>query len=399
MSKLQNKVRLIFMAKKQLQSGLTLNGIAPNILLKNVESTAPFLFKGELETSQKNNAFLAKLIFYKKNLNLLKNIDLSEYFYICLSAHWATAGTFVPTDVDNQIREGLWKHGEIGRHIEKMAKITIDAWSWDYTQVTNRKSFNPNRHQVMSTHEGTWLSVAIGGYCALIKNNKLKLAEEMADVILAEVAKEEDLLLELREQRDHINYLRSCALMAHNFGDLDRVIDQWQMSDEDPLKKRIYKLGHKLNDSYSPIFYFSGLVNKEFLSVENHRHMSLRRPKCLRNSHLYLVPIGPFMDDWGGILGSAKELTMSDKAEIIAALFEGYNRQNQAFGYIRAFRGLIQSLPDELLSMEAHLPFDLVLEIKKSKFYELSKIPKEQFEKDLSIRLENFKNEMLDFKF
>ncbi|MFA6236317.1 MAG: hypothetical protein WC635_03230 [Bacteriovorax sp.] len=387
------------MAKKQLQSGLLLNGIAPNILLINVENTAPFLFKGELDTTGPKKAFLAKLLFYKKNLNLLKNIDLTEYFHICLSAHWATAGTFVPTDVDNQIREGLWKHGEVGRHLEKMARLTIDSWTWDYTQVTNRKSFNPTKNQVMSTHEGTWLSVAIGAYCALTKNKRTELASEVADVILAEVEKEENLLLELREKRDHINFLRSSALMAHNFGDLDRVIDQWQMSDEDPFKRRIYKLGHRLNESYSPILYFTGLVNKEFLSVENHRHMSLRQPKCLRNSYRYLVPVGPFMDDWGAILGSEKELSMPNKAEIIAALYEGYNRQNQAYGYIRAFRGLINSLPEGLLSMEEYLPFDLMLEIKKSQFFESTQIPKEEFEQKMCERLESFKSDLVDFKF
>jgi hypothetical protein len=392
-------VKVENMAKKQLQSGLTLNGIAPNILLKNVENTAPFLFKGALDTTGPERAFLAKLVFYKKNLNLLKNIDLTEYFHICLAAHWSTAGTFVPTDVDNQIREGLWKHGEIGRHIDKMAKLTIESWTWDYSQVTNRKSYNPARNQVMSTHEGTWLSVAIGAYCALIKNKRIALAAEVAEVIIAEADKEEKLLLGLQEIRDHKNFLRSSALMAHNFGDLDRVIDQWQMSEDDPFRKRIYKLGHQLNESHSPILVYTGFVNKEFLSVENHRHMSLRQPKCLRNSEKYLVPLGPFMDDWGELLGRDPDLTLAEKAEIISAFFEGYKRQDQAFGYIRAFRGLINSLPDGLPTLEAHMPFDLVLEIKKSKFYESAQISKDEFEQNLSDRFEKFKSPFVDYQF
>ena len=387
------------MAKKQLQSGLTLSGIAPNILLKHVENTAPFLFSGALETSGSSRAFLAKLIFYKKNLNQLKNIDLAEYFHICLCAHWATAGTFVPTDVDNQIREGLWKHGEVGKYIDKMAKLTINAWTWDYSQVTNRKSYNLANNQVMSTHEGTWLSVAIGAYCALIKNKRTALAFEVAEVIIAETVKEEKLLIELQERRDHINFLRSCALMAHNFGDLDRVIDQWQLSDDDPFKKRIYKLGHKLNESYSPVLFYAGLVNKEFLSVENHRHMSLRQPKSLRSSAKYLVPIGPFMDDWGEVLGSDQALSLTDKAEIISALFEGYKRQDKAFGYIRAFRGLTNSLPDGIRTLDAHLPYDLVLEIKKSAFQELSDISKLDFEQDLSDRFYKFSSPLVDYIF
>jgi hypothetical protein len=387
------------MAKKQLQSGLTLNGIAPNILLKHVENTAPFLFKGELDTTGPTRAFMAKLVFYKKNLNSLKTIDLTEYFHICMAAHWSTAGTFVPTDVDNQIREGLWRHGEVGSHIEKMAKITIDSWTWDYTQVTNRKSYNLSRNEVMSTHEGTWLSVAIGAYCALKKNKRGDTADLVAEVILAEIEKEEKLLLDLQEKRDHINFLRTTALMAHNFGDLDRVIDQWQMSDDDLFKKRIYKLGHKLNESYSPILVYSGLVNKEFLSVENHRHMSLRQPKCLRISNRFLVPVGPFMDEWGAILGTSKDLTLADKAEIICAFFEGHGRQDKAFGYVRAFRGLINSLPDGLLTLEEHLAFDSMAEIKKSQFFESAKIEKEDFEADLKERLEDFRNPLVDYQF
>ncbi len=387
------------MAKKQLRSGLVLNGIAPNILLKHVENTAPFLFKGELDTKGPKKAYLAKLVFYKKNHALLKKIDLSEYFHVCMSAHWSTAGTFVPTDVDNQIRKGLWNHKDIDTHIKKMAKITIDSWTWDYTQVTNRKSFNPIRNQVMSTHEGTWLSVAIGAYCALVQNKKMELAQDVADVILAEIEKEENLLLELREKRDHVNYLRSCALMAHNFGDLDRVIDQWQMSDDDLFKQRIYKLGQQLNPQYSPILYFSGLVNKEFLSVENHRHMSLRQPKCLRNSHRYLVPVGPFMDEWGIILGKDKKLTLAEKAEIITAFFEGYTRQDQALGYVRAFKGMVESLDDGLNSLEEFLPFDVFQEIKKSAFFESAQIPKDEFEQALSKRLDKFQNDTVDFRF
>jgi hypothetical protein len=378
------------MAKKTLQSGLTLSGIAPNILLSHVQNTAPFLFSGELDTSGKKREFLAKLYFYKKNLNQLKNLNLSDYFYLCLAAHWTTAGTFVPTDVDNQIREGLWKHPEIKKHIEKMAFYTIDSWTWDYEQVTNRKSYNPERGQVMSTHEGTWLSVAIGAYNALKKHKLEALAQEVANVILAEAEKEEKLLLELREKRDHINFLRSTALMAHNFGDLDRVIDQWEMSDDDPFKKRIYKLGHRLNESQSPILVYAGQVNKAFLSVENHRHMSMRQAKCLRKSHKFLIPVGPFMDKWGRDLGESPLLSLEEKGEIVAAFYEGFKRQDQALGYVRAFHGMMSVLPKGLETLEVCLPFDLISELKNSRFGELAKMSETQ-------TIEHYKNELEKF--
>lgn len=387
------------MAKKVLRSALELNGIAPNLLLKDIEVTAPFLFKGEINTEGKDRAYLAKLVFYKKNLNALKHINLAEYFHICMAAHWSTAGTFVPTNVDNQIREGLWKHEQIQAHIDRMARVTIESWTWNYEQVTNRKAYNPALNQVMSTHEGTWLSVAIGAYCALVKHKKTELAQEVADVILAEIEKEEKLLLHLREQRDHVNFLRSTALMAHNFGDLDRVIDQWQMPEDDPFRQRIYKLGHQLNPHYSPILAYSGQVNKKFLSVENHRHMSMRQAKCLRRSYKFLIPVGPFMDSWGEALGSSKDLTLAEKGEIVSCLFEGFKRQDKAFGYARAYRGLLQALPEGLESLVADLPFDLVAEIKKSPFTQIADQSKEEFEAQFKKNLEEFECPLTGLRF
>lgn len=378
------------MANKKLQSGLALQGIAPNILLSHVENTAPFIFKGETDNTGKQRSYLAKLQFYKKNLKALQKINLAEYFSLCMSAHWATAGTFVPTNVDNQIREGLWRHGEIGSFIDIMAKITMDSWTWDYSEVTNRKTFNPHKNQVMSTHEGTWLSVAIGAYCALKMHSRPKLAIEMQEIILAEVKKEEELLLYLQETGDHLNFLRATALMAHNFGDLDRVMDQWKMDASDEFYTRIYKLGHRKNIHYSPIFLYAGEVNKKFMAIENHRHMSMRAVKALRQSKDFLIPIGPFMDEWGRILGTSTQLRLEEKAQILLAFLEGHSRQDMAFGYARALSGMLSSLENGLESLEQYIPIDRLIELKKSKLWDLAQVDRQEFE-------EKFIKEFLNF--
>jgi len=385
--------------KKKLLSGFELIGIAPNILLKHVENTAPFLFQGELDTSGEKREFLEKLRFYKKNLKALAHINLTEYFHICLAAHWSTAGTFVPTDVDNQIREGLWKHKSIKKHIEKMARLTIESWSWDYEQVTNRKSYNRLNDQVMSTHEGTWLSVAIGAYCALIKNDMPELASEVASVIVAENRKEEALLLQLKKDQDHINFLRAAPLMAHNFGDLDRVIEQWNMT-EDSFCKSIYRLGHIANPDYDPILVFTGTVNKKFSSKENHRHMAMRQPRCLRKSQMFLIPVGPFMDNWGSEIGKSKILTPVEKAEIIAAMYDGYVRQDQAFGYCRGFGALMNELSiEEKDQVESNIAFDLLQKINSSNFKEIANRTLEDFEGEYIEGLNKFKCPKTDLTF
>ncbi|WP_127717197.1 hypothetical protein [Halobacteriovorax sp. HLS] len=376
--------------KKKLQSGFELGGIAPNILLKHVENTAPFIFTGELDTSGQMRAYIEKLRLYKKNLKSLSQINLSEYFHICLSAHWSTAGTFVPTDVDNQIREGLWKHKSIKKHIERMTELTIESWSWDYRQVTNRISYNINNEQVLSTHEGTWLSVAIGAYCALKKYEMEDLAKSIQDVILAEIKKEEDLLEQLRKDRDHINMIRTAPLVAHNFGDLDRVMVQWDMHESDEFCKSIYKLGHIVNPQYNPLLVYAGKVNKEFTAKENHRHMAMRQPKCLRKSSDFLIPVGPFMDEWGSIIGNSKKLDLQEKAEIVNALYDGYKRQEEAFGYIRAFHAIIATLDGGLKELEEFISFDVLSELKSSEFFKESLTSKKEFEQSYIDRLSKF---------
>lgn len=378
------------MVKKLLQSGLLLSGMAPNILIKHVENTAPFLFKGELETTGKQRAYLEKLIYYKKHLDALKNLELDDYFYLCMAAHWATLGTFVPTEVSRQICEELWKHKNINKYIKLMAQVTIESWSWDYEQVTNRKSYNLENFQMISSHEGTWLSVAIGAYCTLMRNKIIKQAEEIAAIIIEEIKKEERLLLDFQKKRDHLNFLRASALMAHNFSVMNQAMDQWEISPETAFYKSIYKLGHKINENYSLVLAYAGQVNKEFMTLENHQHLSMRQPKCLRRSFKYLIPVGPFMDDWGMNLGSSLDLTYAEKGEIICALFDGYKKEEQAFGYARAYRGLISALPDGLKTLEMDLPYDVVYEIKKSNFSKIAQVSREEFEANYSKRLEQF---------
>lgn len=386
------------MAKKRLASGLEIKGIAPNILLQQVQNTAPFIFGKTFQYEGKELEYIERLRFYKKNLKQLKNLNLREYFYLCMSAHWATAGTFVPTDVDNQIREGLWHHSQIQKFIIPMTKIVIDSWKWDYSNVTNRKCFNKDKKQVLSTHEGTWLSVAIGCYFALKKFKEKEYQEKIENIILDEILKEQELLKYLRDEKDIINFYRAAPLIAHNFGDLDRVITQWGQEDEIFCQK-IFKLAHKKNDNFDPLLVYAGSLNKAFTSVENHRHMSLRAAKSLRLSSDFLIPVGPFMDDWGEVLGKSNLLSDQDKAEIICCLWEGHKRQDHAFGYCRAYRGLVSQLEYGLDSLAQYLPYDIVKELQDKNFQKKVSLPKEDFESSYMDNIKDFECPETKIKF
>lgn len=387
------------MAKKKLQSGLVLEGIAPNILLQHIENTAPFIFKGEIDTTPKNRQYLAKLRFYKKNLKQLNHLSLSDYFYLCMSAHFGTAGTFVPTDVDNQIRQGLWLHPKIHKNLEKMVDITIESLAWDYTPVSKRVCYNQAGETILSTHEGTWFSVAIGAYCACITHHKNELAQKVKESILREIESEINILIKLKEDQDHINFIMACPLIAHNFGDLDRVIRAWDFLDKDDFCRSIYRLGHDVETDYSNILVFAGEINKEMTSNENHRHMSLRSPKSLRKSNQFLIHVGPFLDDWGIIIGQTTKLSLADKAEIIVALFEGSKREKDDKGYARALGQILKNVEGGLDSFQEFLPFDLIQNLLKTDFYKYSQLSRDEFENSYKLKLEEFESKLTEFKF
>jgi hypothetical protein len=127
--------------------------------------------------------------------------------------------------------------------------------------------------------------------------------------------------------------------------------------------------------------------------------MSMRQARCLRRSADFLIPVGPFMDKWGKTLGESRELTPEEKGEIIICLFEGYKRQDMAFGYTRAYGALIQTLPRGIDSLEAHIAFDVVAEIKKSPFTRIAELSQEEFEGQFKTNLEEFECELTGMKF
>ena len=173
----------------------------------------------------------------------------------------------------------------------------------------------------------------------------------------------------------------------------------WDMHESDEFCKSIYKLGHEIKTDYNEIIVFAGMVNKEFTAHENHRHMALRKPKCLRKSHEFLIQVGPFFDDWGKIIADTNELSIEEKAEVIVALYEGYKREKEAFGYARAYAQIMHSLKDSQSELDQYLSFDLIQEISKSEFKKIADLTQAQFEESYMKRLKEFECPKTSFKF
>jgi hypothetical protein len=332
-------------------------GIIPRILLEHVKNTSPYLFewRGDLpphiRTLQKTGEWIQRM---GPDLTL----DHPDYFELCVSAHWATVATFVPTDVDNQIRFRLWHPAIDLESLSAMTDTVVRSREWPWTQVSARWVKGPKSGFLASGHNGEWFSIAAGAYGCL-KKKIPKRAEIILNLIEEEISFEEKLITEFLEVRDGVGLLKATAVAIHNIGDLQRVIDMWEQPEDDPLRKLLAS-----RTEASSLLWKTGELYKKMMAPESHRHFPLRRPKCLRKSSDLLVPLAPFLDDWGRLLAKHPSLTPENIGEIATALIDGWVYLKTAVGYSRALAGIENSLPGGLTELSNLLPSRLAKTLK-----------------------------------
>lgn len=329
-------------------------GISPEILLGLVDNTAPWIQR----EGKPDQPYTRALVQAFRGKNKFSHF---EYFELCLSAHYSTVATFVPTDVDNQIRKNLW-HPELELEVsEKMAALVLDSLAWNFRPVTAR--YQEFEGKYVCGHQGEWFSVAVGAYAAH-RDRKPALAAEVLARIVGEVKAESELFAGLKRAKDGIGLLKASTAIAHNLGDLDRVIDQWDLPPGDSLRAAVYKLGHEVKPglTWQAPLLEAGNLNKAFMASENHRHYPLRKPKCLRLSLDFLLPLGPFFDVWGERIGGSRLLEVRDKQEVAEALLDGFGKLSSPkvplYGYARALASMQRSyrgLVDEMSSKNRKL--------------------------------------------
>ncbi len=324
-------------------------GIAVPLLLSQVHNTAPFLFEED-----GGPPYAALLRRWKADP--VPEPPLLDYFRLCMSAHWATAGTFIPTDVDIGIRWKLWNQPESEAVRGEMADLVCKSLAWDYRPFTARRVVLPDGSS-LATHEGTWFSVAAGAYAAA-RTADSQRAERLLEQIAEEVRREAGALTALREAGDALAFLAAVALVAHNLGDLDRIIDMSELTLDDPLRRRVYKAGRPGAAEYHPLFALVQELNTAHLASENHRHLALRRAGGLRRRREYLLPVGPFYDAWGAALADPRRGGLEPPAlgEAVSALLDGFGRGVSSAGYPRALAGILEAVPGGFTALAKHLP-------------------------------------------
>lgn len=277
----------------------------------------------------------------------------TDYFALCLAAHFASVASYVPTDVDAKIRHALWFEELPDAERSIMLELTLALQTWDITRISARCVFVDGLGPI-SGHDGERLSVLCGAYLGMRQAGRENDAQRVEACIDAELEREAQAYerLEGLSGRE-VDWLNLCNSMTHNAGDILQALDRKGVRElAETAMQRFGDLARQRFERYRGTFGKAALIYRELLASEGHRHYPLREQKLLRASPQLLLPLGPFLDAWGERLARYPGWRGVERGAIASTLIEGCRRVANQEGYYRALVGFVQALPGGLESRE-----------------------------------------------
>ncbi len=326
-------------------------GIAPTLLLEQVQGTAPWAFS--LEPPLPAAGILQQAPEIETRWRANGGGD-EDYFTALLAAHFTTVATFCPTDVDVRIRQHAWTALAGDRLASTVVRVEEVA-RWPVPPVSARHVVIDG--EVLAGHQGEWFSVMAGALGRGLILADTSIVERTTSWIEAELAREARLVTYARKHGTDQELLSVATTVAHNLGDLSRVVDTWPSAHADSeLGRRYQRLGHDGSSRFDGAFVFAGDLNKRFMAKENHRFLPLRGPKALRRERAFLLPFGPYFYEWGRLIGSTKLLDDDERAEILLALVRVHELRAEEQGCLRAIAGIHAAFDGGVDKLARRLP-------------------------------------------
>ena len=126
-------------------------------------------------------------------------------------------------------------------------------------------------------------------------------------------------------------------------------------------------------------------MNRAFIAAENHRHFALRGPRALRRSVDLLLPMAPFLDQWGTRVATHPGLSSEDVAAVVEALYSGWEKLKGPDGlkithaYPRAVAGILDAYPGGMSALSEILPARVERNLRTGLFRSLVAVPEPRF--------------------
>ena len=347
--------------------------ISPETLVAQVRSTAPFLeprlsliASGRLlELGHSSDGFLRILANWRNILqdSLAPQERLQDYFALCLACHHATVATFVPTDVDTKIRGILWRESRDPGVLRPMLRLALASRAWTEDGISVRSV------RGVSGHNGEHWSAIAGGLGRLLELGDRSSAEEAQSAIESEIDRQQTAFDAVATERDaELDLLRLAMTLAHNRGDLKQGMGFWKNT---PLTTSLME--HLLTRGRFELAV--RIYQQTGLSSEGHRHYPLRPVKALRRSPATLLPLSPFLDDWGFVVAQ-----MEDSSEVLAALVMGCKRVQGQQGYYRAIAGMLAASAGAFERAASRMPNGARILLRDAEMRKLVSVPRISFE-------------------
>jgi len=352
-------------------------GILNSVLVAQVRNTAAWLW------AEPAAAGLLAVFDSAVDESLESPDALLRALRLRLAAHYATVATFVPTDVDAHIRHHMWMTIADPEVLSAAVGHTDEAAARDPKLVSERVTNG------ISGHNGEWLSVRAGALGRALTLGALPETDRLCTQIDADLAHEERVFAEaLDGGAPATTVLALATTLAHNLGDLSRVVDAWPRAVEAPaIRERYSQLGHAGRGNERRNFLLAGALNKEIMALENHRFLALRKPRALRRSRSLLLPVGPWFDAWGEALLRSEHLDNADRAEVVTALIELHLASPAQQGCLRALAGIHRTTRGGLGFYAEALPARVRKEIGRGRIREAVDLAPEHFEARIEKRL------------
>jgi hypothetical protein len=319
--------------------------ISPAGLLDLIWNTAPFLLERlpaapSMARAADSDGFLHILGAVRADPELKDEGSLLRYFSLCLASHHSTVATYVPTDVDSKIRGLLWRETKDLETLREMFRLGVAIHGWTLDGYSLR-TIQCGEHGIVSGHDGEWLSVMAGALGRFMQLGDEEYIELSHAAIHAELIREARAFVDVcMTPGRELDTMRVAMSVIHNLGDLNQGISFWT----GPCKHsasalQFERLAQENVTGYGGIFQFPGNLYKELLASEGHRHYPLRAVKPLRRAAELMLPLGPFLDEYGAGLAATKLLDTAEKAEVLEALVRGCKKVPGQAGYFRAIAG------------------------------------------------------------
>ena len=318
-----------------------------------------------IELGDSSDGFLRILANWQNILRsgLTPEEQLQDYFALCLACHHATVATFVPTDVDTKIRGIVWREARDPDVLRPMLRLALAARGWTEDGISVRSV------RGVSGHNGEHWSAIAAGLGRMLEIRATASAEEAQAAIEVEIDREQAVFDEAAaEPGAELDLLRLAMTLAHNRGDLTQGMGFWKQTPlTTPLMAHLTARGRF--ELAVRIYQQTGI------STEGHRNYPLRTVKALRRSPTTLLPLGPFLDEWGGVVAQ-----MEESSEVLAALVVGCKRVQGQQGYYRAIAGMLAASSAAFERAAARMPNSAKSLLRAAEMRKLIDIPRLSFE-------------------